>query len=92
VRDRVLAARGRRRLQLLVDHLQRVAAELLGLSPDDIDVDRPFNELGLDSVTAVDLAERAGRDVGVALQGTVLFDHPTIEALARHLADRLDPG
>lgn len=87
---RLLAAQGRRRTALLVDHVRSVAAGLLGLDPADVDADRPVQELGLDSVTAVDMVERVGKDLGLELQGTLLFDHPTIEALCRHLLeDRL---
>jgi acyl-CoA synthetase (AMP-forming)/AMP-acid ligase II/acyl carrier protein len=85
----VRAASGRRRLRLLVAHLQQATAGLLGLDRDDVEVDRPLGELGLDSVTAVEMVERVGRELGLALEGTLLFDHPTIEALAKHLAERL---
>jgi acyl-CoA synthetase (AMP-forming)/AMP-acid ligase II/acyl carrier protein len=87
----VLAATGRRRVALVADHLQKVAAGLLGLDVADVDADRPFGELGIDSVTAVDMVEQLGRALGLELSGTLLFDHPTIEKLARHVVvDRLD--
>lgn len=90
LRDAVLAARGRKRLQLLIDHVQEVAAGLVGLDRADVDVDRPFGELGLDSVTAVEMVERIGKGLGLELRGTLLFDHPTIEALSKHLLDRVE--
>lgn len=90
LRAKVLAAAGRRRTALLTAHLQAVAAGLLGLSAADVDIDRPLGELGIDSVTAVDMVEKVGRDLGLTLQGTILFDHPTIEALARHLLTLLE--
>jgi acyl-CoA synthetase (AMP-forming)/AMP-acid ligase II/acyl carrier protein len=86
----VLAVPGRRRIALVAEHLQRVAAGLLGLDVADVDADRPFGELGIDSVTAVDMVEQLGRALGLELSGTLLFDHPTIEKLARFVVeDRL---
>ncbi|MEQ1506620.1 MAG: AMP-binding protein [Myxococcota bacterium] len=86
----VRAAKGRRRTTVLADHLRGVVAGLLGLDPVDIDTDRPFGELGLDSVTAVEMVEAIGKALGLSLQGTLLFDHPTIDALTAHLLTRLD--
>lgn len=88
IRATVLAARGRRRLTVLIDHVQLVAAGLLGVDKRDIDVDRPFGELGLDSVTAVEMVERIGTSLGLTLAGTVLFDYPTIEGLCRYLVEQ----
>jgi acyl-CoA synthetase (AMP-forming)/AMP-acid ligase II/acyl carrier protein len=86
---KIRSASPRKRLQLITAHLQEVAAGLLGQGADEIEVDRPFGELGLDSVTAVEMVERVGKTLGVPLAGTQLFDHPTIERLAEHLAEQL---
>ncbi|HHO50813.1 MAG TPA: AMP-dependent synthetase [Deltaproteobacteria bacterium] len=86
------AARGRRRHRLLVAHVVAVAAGLLGLDPEDIEEDRPFGELGLDSVTAVEMVEQIGRTVGHEIAGTVLFDHPTIDDLCRWILSDLLTG
>ncbi len=92
----LLAATGRKRSMLLVAHLRKVAAGLLGLDVADVEPDRPFGELGIDSVTAVDMVEQVGKALGLELSGTLLFDHPTIERLARHIVEErmavADPG
>ncbi len=48
-------------------------------------------DLGLDSLMAVQLRDRLGRRFGVAstLPVTLMFDHPTIDALASYLCDQL---
>ena len=47
---------------------------------------RPLQELGLDSLAALELRNRLGRLVGAVLPASLLFDHPTIAALTEHLA------
>ncbi|MFT4621582.1 MAG: acyl-CoA synthetase (AMP-forming)/AMP-acid ligase II/acyl carrier protein [Myxococcota bacterium] len=77
----------RRRTRRLVETIQGLAATLLGLDADDVEEDRPLSELGLDSVTAVEMVESVGRLLGAPVPGTVLFDYPTIEDLSRYLLD-----
>jgi aryl carrier-like protein len=71
---------------ILTAHIRQMTAELLGLEPEDLDPDDPLRELGLDSITAVELTERVGRDAGVALSTSTIFDYPTMTALADYLA------
>jgi acyl carrier protein len=65
--------------------LERVADEL-GLSADDIDPDAPLAQYGLDSAAAVGLSGELAEWLGRRLEPTLLFDHPSIDALARHLS------
>jgi thioester reductase-like protein len=66
------------------------ASTVLGHSrPDAIDTGRSFKEIGLDSLTAVELRNRLNETTGLKLPTTVTFDHPTPAELADHLRDRL---
>jgi phthiocerol/phenolphthiocerol synthesis type-I polyketide synthase C len=62
-------------------------AELLDLSPSDIDTSLPFAHYGLDSVHAVRLTVTLGRHVGLELSPTLPYEYPTIDALCAYLAD-----
>ncbi|MGV9701408.1 SDR family NAD(P)-dependent oxidoreductase [Streptomyces sp. NPDC003483] len=62
------------------------AAGALGLrSAESVGPDRPLRELGMDSVTAVELRNRIGTRIGAGLPATLLFDHPTAARLTTHL-------
>ncbi|RSD20824.1 type I polyketide synthase [Amycolatopsis eburnea] len=52
----------------------------------DVDADRPLQELGLSSRDATALAADLGRFVGRPLAPTLVWQYPTIAALAAHLS------
>ncbi|MET9831163.1 SDR family NAD(P)-dependent oxidoreductase [Streptomyces sp. NPDC006385] len=62
------------------------ASRVLGLrSAEAVRPDQPLRELGMDSVTAVDLRNRISTRIGARLPATLLFDHPTPTRLAEYL-------
>ncbi|MFG3056982.1 SDR family NAD(P)-dependent oxidoreductase, partial [Kitasatospora sp. NPDC048239] len=81
------------RLGRLVRLVQTHAAEALAHpGADSVPTDRAFTDLGVDSLTAVDLRNRLAEAAGVRLAATAVFDHPTVGALAAHLLDELLGG
>jgi hypothetical protein len=85
------AAPGERRM--LVERFVRdQVVKTLGLDPArPLDGDVPLAALGLDSLLAIALRNALSRGVGSSrrLPATLLFDHPSVNALTEHLHDTL---
>ncbi|QHC14342.1 SDR family NAD(P)-dependent oxidoreductase [Streptomyces sp. GF20] len=91
--ERLAATPEEARAGLLLDLVREHVAGVLGhSSPDRIDPDRGLLDLGFDSLTAVEFRNRLNAAVGLRLPTTLVFDHPTSGALARHLLDELAPA
>jgi acyl carrier protein len=59
--------------------------EHLKISNNEIDIREPFSVYGLDSISIVNLSGQLENWLGCRVSPTVLYDYPTIEALAQHL-------
>ncbi|MFF0457526.1 type I polyketide synthase [Nocardia africana] len=78
------------RLAVLVEIVRGRAASILGHDhAHAVDADKAFNELGFDSVTAVEFRNVLKTVTGLPLPATLVFDYPTPQALATHLAELL---
>ncbi|MFD0632068.1 beta-ketoacyl reductase [Catenulispora yoronensis] len=66
------------------------AAAVLGFgSAAEIPANRAFREMGFDSLTAVELRNRLNAATGLKLASTAVFDYPSPEVLAAHVAKQL---
>ena len=82
-------ARAERR-RILTDQVCEHVAAILGYaSGDALDIDRGLKDLGMDSVTAVELRNRLSTLTGLKLPSGLAFSHPTCAALGHHLEERL---
>ena len=71
---------------------EEVAAVLGYSTAAEVPPERPFSELGVDSLAAVELRNRLSAISGVRLATTVAFDYPTAAACAAHLLERVRPS
>ncbi|HEY9670381.1 MAG TPA: acyl carrier protein [Waterburya sp.] len=62
-------------------------AQLLEMNPDEINTTIPFDQYGLDSSAAVGMTGDLEDWIGKKIDPTLVYDYPTIEALAQHLAN-----
>ena len=75
----------------LQDGLRAILARELHMPEAELELDRPFAELGMNSVMAMSVRRDTEQFVGIELSATMLFNYPTIVALAEHLAKKVLP-
>jgi acyl transferase domain-containing protein/acyl carrier protein len=61
----------------------------LGVKPDEINIQSPFDSYGLDSVLALAIASAGKQFLGLDMSPLLLVHYPTIESLSQHLAKEL---
>uniref|UniRef100_UPI000375EB28 phosphopantetheine-binding protein n=1 Tax=unclassified Streptomyces TaxID=2593676 RepID=UPI000375EB28 len=90
--DRVSGLSAQEQQHLTLHLVRAEVASVLGHRDSAaIDPDRAFQELGFDSLLAVELRNRLTAVAGVPLPATVIFEHPTPTALAGALLARVVP-
>ncbi|RQS14591.1 SDR family NAD(P)-dependent oxidoreductase [Burkholderia sp. Bp9002] len=69
----------------LRDALHHLLAELLGMRPQDVRFDEPLQQLGLDSLRAIEFTKGIEARIGRRLPATLVFEHPTLDAIYAHV-------
>jgi acyl transferase domain-containing protein/acyl carrier protein len=77
-RERIVRGLVREETAFILGHASALAVE----------EQRPFRELGFDSLMAVELRNRLYAATGLPLPTSLVFDHPTVAAVSRHLLDQ----
>jgi acyl transferase domain-containing protein/SAM-dependent methyltransferase len=87
---RLEAARPQDRHDIVAAFVQAEVARTLGADAGRaIDSQQGLFQLGMDSLMAVDLKVRLEAGIGHGLPSTVVFNHPTIDALTDYLLDEV---
>ncbi|MEN3615920.1 type I polyketide synthase [Plantactinospora sp. ZYX-F-223] len=80
----------------LAEHMVRAVRSVVAgeMKADESDVDphRPLLEMGLDSIMAASIRRRLEQGLRLSLPSTLLWRHPTVTAVAGHLADLATAG
>lgn len=77
------------RLRKLQEYIRGQLAGVLRLDPAAIDLETPIGSLGIDSLTAIELRNRCERGLGLQLSATMVWNYPTVAAMALYLAEKM---
>jgi acyl transferase domain-containing protein/acyl-CoA synthetase (AMP-forming)/AMP-acid ligase II/short-subunit dehydrogenase/acyl carrier protein len=88
--ERLAQAPAEQRVALVLELVRLHTATVLGYAaPADVEPTRAFQELGLDSLSALELRNRLANAAGLRLPATMAFDYPNPIAVAEHLLERM---
>ncbi len=92
MREELLAAdTPAQRSRVLAEHLTEQVRQVLRARPGQVAADVPFQNLGFDSLMAIELRGRLETALGLRLSATLVYAYPTVEALTEQLLARLEP-
>jgi acyl transferase domain-containing protein/acyl carrier protein len=93
IAERLRAVSPQARRRTVQEHVRAELAKILGADPGiAIAPDVPLQELGFDSLMAVELRNVLAKSLGLALPPTLALDYPTLDALGAQLLARFFPG
>ena len=79
---------GRPRRFFLESSIQAMVARVLRQTPSRIDLGKPFRSQGLDSLMGLEVRNLLERGLGVSVPATLIWNYPTVAALAAEVARR----
>ncbi len=69
------------------DWLRERIARDIDQDPDSVDPTATFDRLGIDSLALLGVIGDLAGELDLEIETSVLFDHPSIQALSKHLAE-----
>jgi thioester reductase-like protein len=90
LRDLLTRAEPAQHLDIVLNIVRRVVSKALGFRrPTDVEVDRHLKDIGIDSLTAVQLRNQLAALTGLKLSVNIVLLHPTLRVLSRSLLVQL---
>jgi len=71
--------------------LQIVSAKL-HIPEEKIDTQRSFKELGVDSISAVEIVREVNKLFHLTIEAAMIYDHPTIQQFAQYIGKEIKPS
>ncbi|MDB9527376.1 SDR family NAD(P)-dependent oxidoreductase [Oscillatoria sp. CS-180] len=88
-RQQLAAAPKDQQQHLLDTHVCNQISQVLGFAPEELDRQQGFFDLGLDSLTAMELKNSLQASLDCSLPATLAFDYPTVDRLLAYLTEQL---
>lgn len=90
--QRLRALQPTERRAWVLEHVRGQIAAVLGSAAELVELRRPLRELGLTSFLGLELTSLLSRWFGRTFAPTLLFNHPTVEALVEYLTNEIAPA
>ncbi|KAF3406729.1 Narbonolide/10-deoxymethynolide synthase PikA1, modules 1 and 2 [Talaromyces pinophilus] len=86
LRSSLIVATPAEQLRIVLSMIRETVAKILDhLSPDDVDLDLPLQDLGIDSLTALLVRNQLTAQTGLNLPAMVTLHHPNLRSLGQFL-------
>lgn len=70
--------------------IREILSEVLHLLSEEVDLDTSFKDMGMDSITSVEIIHRVNKRYHLNLDAVMTYDYPTIRLLTKYLKDRME--
>ncbi len=74
----------------LIEFIQSIVGKVLGYSLEEINVDRGFFDLGMESLMVMELVRALNKSLNIVLEDVDIFNYPTCEKLNQHILQLLN--
>jgi acyl transferase domain-containing protein len=72
-------------LENVKESLKLIIKNVLFLEDEDLDIDKDFDQYGIDSILAVEVINKLNSKFKTTLQATTLYNYPTVRSLMEHI-------